>query len=110
MNRSNVNGGAVRPFEEVWGKDVALFCSAVEMMHSAGIPIRTCIERARENSLLPDEIELVLSELDSGATLSQALSRTNGKLANQKLVDIVSQGEQTGQLEMALHRMMDHCE
>ena len=108
-DRANVNG-IVRPYEEVWGKDVALFFSAVEMLHCAGVPIRICIEQTKEYSRLCDEIEVVLSELDSGATLAQALSRTNGKLANPKLVEIVDQGERTGQLKMALHQTMGKCE
>ena len=104
---ANVNGGAIRPHEDVWGKDVALFFSAVEMMHTAGIPIRNSIELTKEYSRLSDEIDVVLSELDSGATLAQALSRTNGKLANPKLVEIVDQGEQAEQLEKALYSIMD---
>ena len=103
----NLAEGQVGPYHDLFSRDVGLLLSVLELMHCAGIPLQACLEKARVASSLRSEIDIAIGEIKNDATLSQALTKTNGQLAHPVLIALLEAGESRGDLEaVTLHRIV----
>lgn len=101
---TNLNDGIVDSNESIWGRDVSLFCSAFELLHSAGIPKLNCLKMIAKTSPLRGELQTIVAEVENGSTLAKAMKVSLGQLSHPALVAIIDAGESSGELEMALIR------
>jgi len=93
-------------------KDLALFCRQFATVIEAGIPVLTCLDilaRQAENSTLRGAIEQMMTELQAGRTLTEAMRR-HPKVFPGILISMAEAGETGGVLDQALTRMADHFE
>ena len=98
--------------QKVSVKDLALFCRQFATVIEAGIPVLTCLDilaRQAENSTLRGAIEQMMTELQAGRTLTEAMRR-HPKVFPGILISMAEAGETGGVLDQALTRMADHFE
>jgi len=100
-----LNDGVVGSYDKIWGRDVSLFCSVLEMLTSAGIPVPYCVEIIRRSSALHHEFDVVVNEMKNGESLAKALKATQGAISNPTLVAIIAAAESSGEFETSLIRL-----
>ncbi|MBQ9511931.1 MAG: type II secretion system F family protein [Lachnospiraceae bacterium] len=93
--------------KRVTARDLALFCRQFTSIYRAGVPIVDCLRLLTEqtaNIKLKDATQDVLTEIEKGEPLSQALMQ-HPKVFPALLVTTVAAGEATGTLDVSFERM-----
>jgi type IV pilus assembly protein PilC len=111
---ANAAGGAAkRPnFGKIKETDLAVFCRQFSTMMDAGVPLVRCLTVLQEqagNPKLSKTLNDVRSQVESGETLSRALSRHPGAFST-LFVGLVRAGEASGALEESLQRLAGFME
>ncbi len=95
------------PKKSIKGKDIAIFTRQLATMIAAGVPMVQAFEiigKGHENPAMQDLILTVKSDIESGNTLADALSR-HPRHFDELFVNLVDAGEQSGSLESLLDRI-----
>ncbi|MEZ5507504.1 MAG: type II secretion system F family protein [Gammaproteobacteria bacterium] len=90
--------------------DLVMFCRQMRALTRAGIPIIQAISGLAEigrNDLLKKALADVSTRLATGQTLANALS-AHGKIFNSMFVSMIHIGENTGRLDEAFAKLIDH--
>src|SRR5690606_2143621 len=90
--------------------DLVMFCRQMRALTRAGIPIIQAIGGLAEigrNDLLKKALADVSTRLATGQTLANALS-AHGKIFNSMFVSMIHVGENTGRLDDAFAKLIDH--
>jgi len=93
------------------GKDLAVFLRQLSTMLSAKIPLIESLKTLLNQTTVPvvrDMIFALVSSLDSGLTLSQAMAETN--VFSKFYVEMVRSGEVSGRLEQVFSYLADYAE
>lgn len=94
-------------FHRVKSKHVMTFTRQLATLVGAGLPIIRCLTILREqveSSILKEKIALIGSDIESGASLSDAFAR-HPKLFDKLFVNMVRAGEIGGVLEVVLDKV-----
>ncbi len=94
------------------GKDIAIFSRQLATMIAAGVPIVQAFDiigRGHENPAMQELILSIKSDVESGNTLADALSR-HPKYFDSLFVSLVDAGEQSGSLEALLDKIATYKE
>ncbi|NRA54591.1 MAG: type II secretion system F family protein [Gammaproteobacteria bacterium] len=92
--------------------ELVIFSRQMYSLMRAGIPVMRAIAGLRDsasNPLMSKALVAVLSDLESGRTLSTALDK-QPKVFNQIVVSLVHVGENTGQLDLAFDQLAKYLE
>lgn len=92
--------------------DLAMFCRQMYALTRAGIPIVQAVSGLAEMSrseVLKDALQTITSRLRSGVSLATAMQEHN-KVFSSIFVSLVHVGENTGRLDEAFRRLMQHIE
>lgn len=92
--------------------ELVLFSRQMYSLTQAGIPVMRAIAGLRDsatNPLMSKGLVGVLSDLESGRTLSTALAN-QPKVFNQIVISLVHVGENTGQLDLAFDQLAKYLE
>lgn len=93
-------------------KDLAVFTRQFATMIDAGLPLVQCLEilsQQTENKQLAKVITQIRQDVESGATLTDALKK-HPKVFNDLYVNMTSAGEAGGILDTILNRLAVHIE
>src|SRR5436309_6995519 len=96
----------------VKGKDVAVFSRQFATMIAAGLPLVQCLQTLGvqvERKSFREIIAKVAGDVESGATLSEAMARFP-KVFNELYVNLVAVGETGGILDSMLSRLSTYLE
>ena len=102
INLSLFQGGA-KPDE------MAQFCFYLEQLVKGGVPLiegLTDLRDSVDNKSLREVTGVVIQEVESGTTLSEAL-RKHPKFFNEVFIALISAGEQSGELARVLNALGD---
>lgn len=105
VHKSALQFGGVR----VTHKELMMFCFQLEQLTSAGVPILEGLNDLRqstENPQFQQVIGGIISEVEGGKMLSQALNQYP-RVFNHVFVSLVQAGEKTGQLPEVLENLAD---
>ena len=94
-------------FKKVTTRDLGLFCRQFTSIYRAGVPIVDCLRLLIEqttNRKLKDATERVLTEIEKGEPLSNAMME-HPKVFPALLTTTVAAGEATGTLDVSFERM-----
>ncbi|HRZ29754.1 MAG TPA: type II secretion system F family protein [Candidatus Paceibacterota bacterium] len=95
----------------VKGRDLAVFLRQLSTMLSAKIPLLESLKTLLNQITSPTVRDMtfsLISSLDSGLTLSQAMSETN--VFSKFYVEMVRSGEVSGRLEQVFSYLADYAE
>ncbi len=93
-------------------KDVIMFSRQLALLFASGVAVVTALELLRDqstNSELKRIIGQIISDVNSGSSLSGALSK-HPSVFSQMYHRTIAAGEQSGNLEKVLQRMADYIE
>lgn len=93
-------------------RELAIFCRQLATMIGAGVPLLAALDtlkRQAESAMLRNALGAVITDVDGGRPLSQALGALP-RIFPRLLVSMVQAGEAGGVLETALSRMAEHFE
>ncbi len=107
LREITLNHGVVGCYDEIWGRDVSLFCVILEQCCSAGMPVARSLKVIQRSTPLHQELDIAIRAMDEGTSLAEALERTQGKLAHPTLVSIIGAAEESGEFELCLIRLQN---
>ena len=93
-------------------KDIAVFSRQLTTMLSSGVPLVQSFEiigRGHENKRMQDLILAVKADVESGNTLTDAMSK-HPKHFSELYVNLINAGEASGNLEGLLHKIANYLE
>ncbi len=93
-------------------KELAIFTRQFATMINAGLPLVQCLDtisKQTENKYMKEVLYQVMQDVESGATLADALRR-HKKVFNNLYVNMVDAGETGGALDDILERLAVHIE
>lgn len=93
-------------------KELAIFTRQFATMINAGLPLVQCLDtisKQTENKYMKEVLYQVMQDVESGATLADALRR-HKKVFNNLYVNMVEAGETGGALDDILERLAVHIE
>lgn len=94
---------------KVSNQDLVMFCFQIEQLSSAGVPLLECLTDLRESSNNPffqKVLGAISAEVEGGKMLSQALAE-HPNVFSEVFVNLVSAGEQTGQLPVVFNNLFN---
>lgn len=94
----------------VSGADIHNLTRELATMLNAGLPLAQALETLTsltEKPALRDLLERIRAQVEGGASLSEALEKSNGPFSN-FYTSLVRSGEATGALELVLQRLADY--
>ncbi|NCX97890.1 MAG: type II secretion system F family protein [Planctomycetia bacterium] len=99
-------------FGKVKGKDLTLFTRQLSILQDAGLPILRSLKilaQMQKPGRLKYSLEDVCDEIEGGATLSEAMSKSP-KAFDRLYVNMIRAGEAGGALEVILRRLSEFME
>lgn len=93
-------------------RDLSVFCRQFLSILKAGVsmvPALGMLEDQTDNNVLKDAIKSVKDNVEKGDTLSAAMKKQGGVFPS-ILLNMITAGEASGSLEVALERMSEHFE
>jgi type IV pilus assembly protein PilC len=88
-------------------RDLVLFCFQLEQLMTAGVPLLEGLDDLKEtteNVYFKKVLAAISAEVEGGRTLSQALATHDG-VFDEVFIQLVSAGEQTGELSTVFHHL-----
>lgn len=112
INLKGEKGKASALFNRVPSKQKVIFSRQLSTLMNAGLPLVQSLEHVRSqtaNKPLQSIINQVISDVEAGSTLADALGR-HPKIFDSVYVSLIAAGETSGTLDQALARLADRQE
>ena len=93
-------------------KDMAVFSRQLSTLVSAGLPILASLRNVAEqttNSQLKEVVLEITKEISGGKSLAQAINK-HPEIFNKTYISLIHTGEQSGKLDIALHKLSDQSD
>lgn len=90
-------------------RDLAMFCQQLQQLYSAGIPILEAFHELKagcENPVLQRTLGFVITDLEDGKMLSEALAQ-HPKVFDKVFVAVIAAGESSGKLSIVLQHLFN---
>lgn len=87
-----------------------VFCSNLNSYISSGIPIKKALSLVKislKNKTYKESIDRIINSINEGKTLSQSI-KDEGDIYDDILGDLISIGEESGNLELVLNKLSNH--
>lgn len=105
-------GGSSKKKKKIKPGDIAIFARQTATMMSAGVPLVQSLQimaKGAENPSVKELIETIRADIESGSTLSEALSK-HPAYFDDLFVNLVNAGEKSGALETLLDKIATYKE